>query len=138
MKGRSMRLRTLSGALSGTLLATLAVLVLAGPAAAEIVAPDWRADGSFEHSAELAPGKFLEVCGKLPKAAQVGWQFEASAAVDFNIHYHLGKAVVYPAKLAHSPGASGRLEAELEQDYCWMWSNKGKVPARISLKLLRG
>ena len=40
-------------------------------------------------------GKFVEICGKLPSGARVGWSFEAQEALDFNIHYHVGDKVEF-------------------------------------------
>ena len=116
----------------------LAALWLPAMAAqAEIVEIRWSGDGRFEHQATVAPAKFVELCGKLPAAVRVHWGFEAAAPVDFNIHYHVGKEVVYPAKLKAVAAAQDSLLTELEQDYCWMWTNKSKVAATLSVKLQR-
>lgn len=116
------------------------VLALASalPAArADVIDITWSADGSFAHQSTVAPGKFAEVCGKLPASTSVRWGFEASAPLDFNIHYHAGKEVVFPSKLAATAAASDTLQTRLAQDYCWMWSNKLAKPATLTLTLQR-
>ena len=97
----------------------------------------WDAAGRSEHRVTLPPGKVAEVCGKLAKGQAVAWSFKADRALDFNIHYHVGKDVVFPAKRDSSAGASGKLEVALDQDYCWMWTNKAGAAARFDLVLTR-
>ena len=101
---------------------------------AEIVDLDW-VDRSFTRDASIAPQKFLEVCGALKKGETVAWQFKASAATDFNIHYHVGKKVTYPQKRKGVASATGQLVVPIDQDYCWMWTNKGGEPVSMSVTL---
>lgn len=82
-------------------------------------------------------GRFAEVCGKLPARSAVAWTFDAEAPLDFNVHYHQGKKVEYPAKLTGVSKGSDTLKTETEQDYCWMWSNKTGTGARLKLSLQR-
>lgn len=93
-------------------------------ATAEVVDIRWDAMGRFEHLQPIAPGKFAEVCGKLNKGQSIGWTFKASQPTGFNIHYHEGKKVEFPAKLEGAQAAEGVLKVTSDQDYCWMWSNK--------------
>lgn len=116
----------------------LAVLLLpAWAAQAEIVDIGWTRDGRFAHQATIAPAKFVELCGKLPKSQRVQWSFEAGAPLDFNIHYHLGKDVVYPAQLKAVAAAQDSLVTTLEQDYCWMWTNKSLAATTLKITLQR-
>jgi hypothetical protein len=101
---------------------------------AAIVDLDW-VDRSFTKEASIAPQKFLEVCGALKKGETVAWQFKGSAATDFNIHYHVGKKVSYPQKRNGVANASGKLAVPIDQDYCWMWTNKSSEPVNLSVKL---
>ncbi|MBN8507058.1 MAG: hypothetical protein J0L57_00445 [Burkholderiales bacterium] len=107
------------------------------PAAAEVIDIDWGARGRFERQVTVAPGKFAEVCGKLLRNDRVAWRFEASGPLDFNIHYHEGQAVRYPAREDAAAGSSGTLQAALDQDYCWMWTNKARHPVSLRLALER-
>jgi hypothetical protein len=116
--------------------AALAALLVGAPSAwADVVEIRWDAQGRFEHTAVVAPGKFAEVCGKLSRAEAVAWSFESEQPLDFNIHYHEGKQVVTPEKRDAALRADGRLEAVIQQDYCWMWSNKSGMPAKLDLRL---
>lgn len=101
---------------------------------AEIIHVDW-ADRAFAHTSTIAPTKFLEVCARLKHGETIAWQFKGSAATDFNLHYHVGKQVTYPQKRKGVTRATGKLAVTMDQDYCWMWSNKGGEPVNLSVKL---
>lgn len=118
--------------LAALLLAALGNAHAAGESLVEI---QWNPNGVFQHSVDLAPGKFLEVCGKLAKGQVIRWQFESAAELDFNIHYHQGKDVVFPSKLGKVKLAKEALSVPIDQDYCWMWSNKGQSAASLRLQL---
>lgn len=120
------------------LLTVLCLSLLAGtPLHAEIVDIRWSAEQRFEHRFTVAPGKFAELCGALAQGAEVRWAFEADAALDFNVHYHVGREVVYPERQAAQRRAEGTLAAALTQDYCWMWTNRGVQPVQLSVRLAR-
>jgi hypothetical protein len=106
-------------------------------AVAEVVDIAWDANGRFERSLNVAPAKFAEVCGKLPAGLKLRWDFAAGAPLDFNVHYHLGKEVLYAAKMSAVASAKDTLETKTEQDYCWMWTNKSAWAATLVLKLQR-
>lgn len=116
-----------------------AVLAVAAPAyaATHIVDIAWGADGRFAHSANIEPGKFVEVCGKLNPGNAIRWGFVASAPLDFNIHFHVGKATEFPAKQAQVSSGEDTLRIAVREDYCWMWSNKSPNQARIDVRLER-
>ncbi len=118
---------------------SLAAMLASEPAQADdhLVEIQWRADGGFEYSGTIQPGKFVEVCGKLSKGTAVKWQFETSAATDFNLHYHQGKEVIFPAKVNGAEQGVATLEVMLDQDYCWMWKNKTSQPVTLKLSLKR-
>ena len=115
----------------------LLALAAATAAHAELVEIRWSEAGRFEHKASIAPGKFAEVCGKLPKGQTVAWNFRTEAPTNFNIHYHEGKKVSYPAKIDGAGAAEGQLLAAVDQDYCWMWSNKSERALTLALTLQR-
>jgi hypothetical protein len=79
----------------------------------------------------------VELCGKLAAGQAVQWQYDSPAPLDFNIHYHVGKDVIYPAKLKATAAARDTLRVAVEQDYCWMWTNKGESPASLKATLQR-
>ena len=115
----------------------LSLAAMAPPALADIVDIAWDHEGRFERSVPVAPGKFAEICGKLPAGLKVGWNFEASAPLDFNVHYHVGKEVAFPFKLTSVVTAKDTLTTKIDQDYCWMWSNKTAASATIKVNLQR-
>ena len=111
---------------------------LAGHAVgAELVDIRWPGDGRYLHQASIAPGKFVELCGKLPAGLRVRWDFDADRPLDFNVHYHLGKQVMFPFKRSAVAQAGDTLDVQAEQDYCWMWTNKSAAPAALSVTLQR-
>jgi hypothetical protein len=99
---------------------------------------EWDSTGQFTRELAIPPGKFVEACEKLPKGAKVAWSFEALAPLDFNIHYHEGKEVRFPAKKGQVTKDEGTLATTLEQDYCWMWTNKAAAEATMRLRLAKG
>ena len=114
------------------------VLLAALPVArADVIDIKWSAEGHFAHQGTIAAGKFAEVCGKLPALSHVRWSFEANTALNFNVHYHVDKEVVFPTKLTAVAKASDTLAATIAQDYCWMWSNKSAKPATFTVNLQR-
>jgi hypothetical protein len=75
-------------------------------------------------SVVLRPGQMHEICRTLNAGQTMRWQFVASGAVDFNVHYHVGNAVEYPLVRLGVQDASGAFTAPGAQDYCWMWTNR--------------
>ena len=112
---------------------TLACAAAAAPAGVIDIA--WDADGRFKQQAEIPAGKFVEVCGKLGARVSVEWSFEATGATDFNIHYHVGKDVVFPTRLSQVARGQATLLTTVEQDYCWMWVNKSAAALMLNLSL---
>ena len=112
----------------------LLTLALPVSAHAELVEIQWTGD-AFAHKASIAPKKFLEVCGKLKSGDRTTWQFKGSGPSDFNIHYHVGKDITYPEQRKDVASADGTLAVPLDQDYCWMWSNRSAQPIDIEISL---
>lgn len=118
-------------------LALILAVLCSTAARADIIDIAWNEQGRFERRVSVAPGKFAEVCGKLARADSVAWRFEASGPLNFNIHYHEGKDVRYPERRDALAGASGRLQVALDQDYCWMWTNKSGQAVDLNVLLTR-
>ena len=114
-----------------------AMLPDAAFAATHIVDIAWSPDGRFGHKAQIAAGKFVEVCGKLAVGDGVRWSFTAAAPVDFNIHYHVGREALFPAKQAQVSSGRDTLNVAVAQDYCWMWTNKRGAPVNLMVDLAR-
>lgn len=119
--------------------AALAALLISSVALASnhIVELAWSSDGRFSHQSAIPAGKFVEVCGKLTARETVRWNFKTSGPVDFNIHYHVGKDVVFPTQQPQVSSARDALKVEVAQDYCWMWTNKSAAPVTLMLELSR-
>ena len=81
-------------------------------ARADVVDIQWSGDGRFKYQGAIAAGKFVEVCGKLPSGLNVRWDFEASTSVDFNVHYHEGKDVVFSVQAVRGGLGQGHPEHE--------------------------
>ncbi len=104
---------------------------------AEVVDIQWSSEDRFERRIDVAAGKVAEVCGNLPSGSKIRWQFDASAPLEFNIHYHVDKDVAYPVKPATMTRADDVLAAVVAQDYCWMWRNRSAATVTLNLVLRR-
>ena len=123
---------------SKLVLALAPLMLIGGQAlAAGVVEINWDAGGHFDHSLTVVRGKVAEVCGKLPPGLSVRWEFGSDVPMDFNIHYHSGKDVVFPTKLKAVATADGVLETKSDQSYCWMWTNASNKLATLTLHLAR-
>jgi hypothetical protein len=114
------RLRMLAGALAGA-------VVLMAQAAAQPAAK------SFAHTVK-AKG-IAEECFRLPAGASVGYAFDASGPVDFNIHFHRGSDVEYPVKSDQVRQVDARFTAPSAQEYCLMWTNPTGAPLAVTGRL---
>ncbi len=93
------------------------------------VVPVAHAAGSFAF--DIAPGKFDEHCLKIEADRTIRYRFKAGAAVDFNIHHHRGNEVLYPVKRDGVARADGEFRAPSSEDYCLMWTNRGRAAVRV-------
>lgn len=80
---------------------------------------------------DIAPGKFDEHCLKIEAGEAIRWRFLATGVVDFNIHHHRGKDVLYPVRRERIERASGSFGARAADDYCLMWTNKGSAAIHV-------
>lgn len=103
----------------------------------QIVDIRWSNEGRFAHQSSVNPNEFVELCGELPAGTRVGWRFSASVPMDFNIHYHVGRDVVFPEKRAQVTSGAADLSVSLQQTYCWMWTNKATGPSTLQVDLRR-
>ena len=129
---RSLKTHRLSGVVVASLLLTARSV-----AHAQLVDIGWDASGGFERAFDVAPGKFAELCGKLSKGQAVAWSFQSPEPLDFNIHYHAGKKVVFPARHGNTAALEGELKVPVDHDYCWMWENKAAAATTVTVKLRR-
>lgn len=99
--------------------------------------PAYATPGEDAYSLKLAGKSFDERCLKLTAGEAVRYRFDASAPVDFNIHYHRGKDVFYPVKQTGVRRADGTFRADAADDYCLMWEHAGGGTATVEGTLER-
>jgi hypothetical protein len=128
----ALRRRAAAGVFAGA-----ALWLGAGTAGAEVIDLQWKDGGHFERSLTIAPGKFAEICGPLQPGQSIRWSFKADRAVNFNIHYHVGQDVRYPAKNDQIVSLQGDLAVDSKQDYCWMWVNKTATGTKLTVAMTR-
>jgi hypothetical protein len=80
----------------------------------------------------VKPGKMVEKCMNLEPPQKIEYRFDASAKLNFNLHYHKGEQVYYPVKLDRTNGESGLYEAKAKETYCLMWENKSGADIELS------
>lgn len=88
-------------------------------------------EGAGPYSFTLSGKAFDERCLHLEAGQSIRYRFKASAPVDFNIHYHRGKEVVFPVKRAGVREASGTFKAKGAEGYCLMWEHRGSGSAAV-------
>lgn len=69
----------------------------------------------------IPPYEVLEECLRLESGDRAEFAFESTEPVDFNVHYHEGKAVVMPLAREKTRGDAGVFAPPVAQDYCLMW-----------------
>ena len=99
-----------------------------------IVHVTWDSDRSYRAELQIAKGKLKEACVDLEHGERVRWSFKADADTSFNIHYHEGEKVTYPAKKENVAADEGVLDVAVTQGYCWMW-RAPHHPAKIEMTL---
>jgi hypothetical protein len=79
----------------------------------------------------VKPKGIAEECFRLTADASIGYTFEASAPVDFNIHFHRGDIVEYPVRVDQASHGDDRFTAGSTEEYCLMWTNRTAQPVTI-------
>ena len=115
----------------------MGAVVIASTTHAEVIDIAWDGRGEFGKSVAVPAGGFAELCGKLGGGQKILWQFSGKAPMDFNIHYHVGDKVQFPAKQDAIAASDGVLETSESQDYCWMWRNRSKEAITVEVALKR-
>ena len=80
----------------------------------------------------LKPGKSHEKCMVLDSHQKLEYQFEASAKINFNLHYDKGDSMYYPVKLDRTKGESGMYEAKSREKYCLAWENRSDADVELN------
>lgn len=93
--------------------------------------------GTFELA--LKPGGFDEICLRIEAGARIVYRFRAEAEVDFNIHHHRGREVLYPVRQSAVRAVEqASFSPTTGEDYCLMWENRGAAPVRVEGRVERG
>lgn len=79
----------------------------------------------------LEPKKAHEECITLSPPEELSYSFSSSSDVKFNLHYHVGKEVVYPVKRDKASSDKGTFKPASKQDYCLMWANGSEKPVTV-------
>jgi len=96
--------------------------------AALILLQDTSQDVSVE------PRGFAEPCLSMGRAERLEYQFDSTAELDFNIHYHAGENVFFPVDLKALTAQTGVFVAPAARTYCLMWTNKGDHPVQLQYR----
>jgi hypothetical protein len=91
--------------------------------------------GTFRH--EIQFGKIAEECRTLAAEERVHYRFNASASVDFNVHFHRGDAVDYAVKKERVREGASTFNAPSAQDFCWMWANRTPETVVVQGEIIR-
>jgi hypothetical protein len=86
----------------------------------------------------LAPGAFDELCFELSAGQSMRYTFDADAPLDFNIHWHRGKDVLFPVKIGAVARLGSVFRSSDKQPYCLMWTNRARVPVALRARIDRG
>ena len=70
----------------------------------------------------IAPGKVAEVCMALNAGDTLRWRFKANAALDFNVHHHVGQDVLMPVDRKAVLADKAELSIDKRNDWCLMWT----------------
>lgn len=70
----------------------------------------------------IAPGKVAEVCMALDAQDTLAWNFKASAALDFNLHQHVGQEVLMPVNRKAITEDSAEQRIDRKNEWCLMWT----------------
>ena len=101
----------------------IGLLVLMAPAA--LAAEELMLDSATQH----------EHCLRAKAGQTLGYRFQASAALRFNLHYHEGRRVRYPVPLKTVADDAGTVPVKTASEYCLMWRNAGPQAARLKFSL---
>ena len=71
----------------------------------------------------IKPGGILEECRIVSPNQELVYSFQAAMPVDFNLHYHHEKKVLYPVSKKRIFDLEGTFSPEEKYNYCLMWTN---------------
>ena len=108
----------------------MSAVLLAGCSGGE--APDVVPPGPMNLA--LAPGAIKELCFESKQGDVVIYRFEASAPLDFNLHYHRDGAVRFALSESSVAQGEGQYYVPEDRRYCLMWTNRGRAAVALSYR----
>lgn len=88
-------------------------------------------------SRSLPDGGHYEQCLKLESGQSLGWRFNASQQMSFNVHSHPDDQTVYHFRV-DANNDSGAFQPPDSGVYCVMWENHSGQPLDLTGTLTRG
>jgi len=83
----------------------------------------------------IAPYDRYETCAQFVAGDRLDYRYESNAALDFEIHYREGGAVLSPIVREQSTSDSGVFEPRASREYCLAWQ-AGASGAVIAYRVL--
>ena len=87
--------------------------------------------GAHSKNVRLPAKEFHEECLNLTAGQRLAYVFTAQQTVQFNIHYHAGDKVLYPAR-RNVRHLHGEYTSRQTQGYCMMWANPHAIGVNLS------
>ncbi len=115
--------------------AAAAALVAAALAAACTSAPIAPDTPRAVDAQPIAPWEIHEACADIVAGDRIDFRFDATAAVDFDLYYREGIAVVIPLSRTDVTADAGIFEVEIPGHYCLAWK-AGPGGAYVSYHLI--
>jgi hypothetical protein len=78
----------------------------------------------------LPAGDSLEQCATLKVGEKRVYEWKSDRPMDFNVHYHQDKKVVFPVQKKDLAADKDTFVSKSDETYCWMWT-AGKFPTHI-------
>lgn len=100
-----------------------------GPAVAQLTQPPAFSEWT------LGPGAFEELCFELDAGGSIRYAFDADGPLDFNLHWHRGREVVFPVRSGAVERRAGVFRASTKQAYCLMWTNQARRPVVLRARI---
>lgn len=74
----------------------------------------------------ITPNALHERCFDMQPTQQLLYSYKSSAAVDFDLHYHIDKNIIYPIRKKNQIHADEVFTANETREYCLLWKNNSK------------
>ncbi len=93
---------------------------------------DAMAGDTMEGTVQMT--KYFEDCMELLPGQKMEYSFETAKPVNFNIHYHEEKDIIYPISKEYISELEGIFHCEKKQYYCLMWTSPYSEPITLTYK----